>query len=293
MKKLLALFGLKFNPFSPDVPTDALLVTPRIESFCWRIENGHVREGGFALIMGDPGTGKSVTLRVLNERLGRLRDVTVGAVVHPQCSIGDFYRELGDLFGVELKPSNRWGGFKALREKWQLHVESTLTRPVLLVDEAQEISAPVLNELRTLSSMYFDSKILLSVVLAGDRRLQEKLRHEDLVALGSRIRTRLVTEHASKDELLACLKHLLGSAGNAKLMTTELMSTLCDHALGNFRVLMTMSGELLTAGAERECTQLDEKLFFDVFTMSKPAPSSQSPSSGRVKAAAASSGRRR
>lgn len=293
MKKLLALFGLKFNPFSPDVPTDALLVTPRIESFCWRIENGHVREGGFALIVGDPGTGKSVTLRVLAERLERLRDVTVGAVVHPQCTLGDFYRELGDLFGVELKPSNRWGGFKALREKWQLHVESTLTRPVILVDEAQEISAPVLNELRILSSTHFDSKVLLSVVMAGDRRLQEKLRHEDLLALGSRIRTRLVVEHATKDDLLACMKHLLASAGNAKLMTPELMSTLCEHAIGNYRVLMTMAGELLAAGAQRECTQLDEKLFFEVFTMSKPAAQQAPPQPAGKAAVGSGNGRRR
>ena len=47
-KKLLALFGLKWNPFSPDVPTDALLIAPRVESFCWRVEN-LAREGGFAL----------------------------------------------------------------------------------------------------------------------------------------------------------------------------------------------------------------------------------------------------
>jgi len=60
-KKLLALFGLKWNPFSPDVPTEALLVAPRLESFCWRVEN-LAREGGFALVTGAPGIGKSVAL---------------------------------------------------------------------------------------------------------------------------------------------------------------------------------------------------------------------------------------
>ena len=48
-KKLLSLFGLKWNPFAPDVPTDALLVGPRIESFCWRIEN-LAGEGGWELV---------------------------------------------------------------------------------------------------------------------------------------------------------------------------------------------------------------------------------------------------
>ncbi len=50
--KLLALYGLKFNPFTPEVPTEALYVPAKIENFCWRIEQAHLREGGFALIHG-------------------------------------------------------------------------------------------------------------------------------------------------------------------------------------------------------------------------------------------------
>ena len=73
-KKLLSLYGLKWNPFSPDLPIEALRVVPKVQSFCWRIEQALVREGGFALITGDPGTGKSVVLRILAERLEALRD---------------------------------------------------------------------------------------------------------------------------------------------------------------------------------------------------------------------------
>jgi type II secretory pathway predicted ATPase ExeA len=273
-KKLLALYGLKWNPFAPELPSEALLVTPKIENFCWRIEQAHVREGGFALITGDPGTGKSVALRLLAERLAGHGELTVGALAHPQCFVSDFYRELGDLFGIELRPHNRWCGFKALRERWMAHIESTLLRPVLLIDEAQEMSPAVLTELRLLSSTRFDSRIILSVVLAGDARLTAKLRHEDLLPLGSRIRTRLALEYATRDELLACLRHLLGTAGNPKLMTPELMGTLCDHAAGNYRVLTTLGAELLAAAAQRECTQLDEKLYLEVFAVpQKPRPS--------------------
>ncbi|MCF6355954.1 MAG: ATP-binding protein [Candidatus Polarisedimenticolaceae bacterium] len=122
-KKLLALYGLKWNPFSPELPTEALHVTPKAEHFCWRIEQSLIREGGFAMISGDPGSGKSVVLRLLFERLNQLREITVGAIVHPSSNLADFYREMGDLFGVELRPHNRWGGFKALRERWQAHLE--------------------------------------------------------------------------------------------------------------------------------------------------------------------------
>jgi general secretion pathway protein A len=264
-QKLLALYGLKFNPFTPDLPTDAIYVPPRIEDFCWRIEQAQVREGGFAMIHGDPGSGKSIAMRVLAERLARLPDIVVGVINHPQSNLADFYRELGDVFGVPLRPHNRWGGFKALREQWLAHLESTRVRPVLLIDEAQEMAPPVLSELRLMASARFDSQPLLCVVLAGDARLPDKLRREDLIPLGSRIRTRLATEYASRDELLACLNHLLTCAGNASLMTPGLRQTLCDHAAGNYRILMTLAGEMLGVAARKDLAVLDEKLYLDVF----------------------------
>lgn len=273
VKKLLSLWGLKWNPFSPEVPGEALLVTPRIESFAWRVEQ-LVQEGGFALISGESGTGKSVALRLVAARLAALRDVTLGVVERPQSNLNDFYRELGDIFAVKLMPSNRWGGFRALRERWKAHLASTRIKPVLLVDEAQEMAPKALSELRILSSADFDATSLLTVVLAGDGRLLDLLRHEDLVPLGTRIRTRLNAESVSRDELLELLRHSLSKAGNSSLMTTELMDTLVDHCAGNYRVLMTMCGELLAHGMAREVERLDEKFYLEVF---QPRPQHVAP----------------
>ncbi len=268
-KKLLALYGLKFNPFAPDVPVEALQITPRIESFCWRVEQ-LAGEGGFAVVTGAPGVGKSVTLRVLAERLSGLRDVQVGVLSRPQAGMADFYREMGELFGVELHPHNRHAGAKMLRSRWQGHIDASLCRPVLIADEAQEMQLAVLNELRLLSSARLDSHLLLTVVLAGDQRLIERFRAEDLLPLGSRMRVRLALERSSPEELQECLRHTLQKAGATKLMSAELIATLCDHAQGNLRALMNMAGELLALAAQREAAQIDEKLFFELFAT--PAP---------------------
>lgn len=273
-KKLLALFGLKWNPFSPDVPADALLLAPRVESFCWRVEN-LAREGGFALVTGTPGIGKSVALRLLVERLSALREIKIGVMVRPHSGVSDFYRELGDLFGVQLSPHNRWAGAKILRERWQAHIDATLVRPVLVADEAQDISTVVLNEMRHLSSARLDSHMLLTTILAGDTRLVEKFRTDDLLPLSSRMRVKLNLDRATPEELEQCLRHCMTKAGAAKLMTPELVTTLCEHAAGNYRTLMTMASDLLVTGAQREVKQLDEKLFFDTYTPTSAEPAAK------------------
>ena len=127
------------------------------------------------------------------------------------------------------------------------------------------MDSSVLSELRILASADFDATSLLTVILCGDGRLLELLRQEDLVPLGTRIRTRLHTEPASRDELLTLLRHALSKAGNASLMTAQLMDTLVDHAAGNYRVLMTMGADLLAQGMVREAEQLDEKLYLEVY----------------------------
>ena len=263
-KKLLALYGLKWNPFRPDMPTEALWEPSELDSFFFRLEN-LVMTGGFAMITGEPGLGKSKLLQIIAHRLSRLQDVVVGVMERPQSSLADFYREMGDLFGVNLSPANRYGGFKALRTRWHNHIQNTLFRPVLLIDEAQEMATHSLNEIRLLASHNFDSQSLLTTLVCGDTRLPEKFRSTALLSLGTRMKVRLVMEPLSPQTLLECLQHSLEQAGAPHLMTQGLKETLVDHAGGNLRILNSMADDLLLQAARREAPLLDEKLFHEVF----------------------------
>jgi general secretion pathway protein A len=274
---LKALFGLKYNPFVPGVPVEALHRTARVEEFCWRIMH-QVGDGGFALVSGETGTGKSATLRIAAAELAGLRDVTVGVLTRPQASVADFYRELGHLFGVALTPHNRWAGAKSLRERWLAHIEAAGVRPVLILDEAQETWGSVLNELRLLSSAELDASSILTVILAGDGRLAERLATPELMPLGHRIRARLRLESASSDDLRSCLASRMAGAGAPKLMTDELAATLVEHAQGNYRVLTTMAYGLLQTAAHRKLERLDQGLFLDVFRTEAPAAKKRRPS---------------
>lgn len=264
-KDLMALYGLKYNPFLPDIPPEALWPPPHIDVFSFRLEN-LVTAGGFALVSGEPGLGKSKILQIFSQRLQQLDDVVVGVMERPQSSLNDFYREMGSLFGVNLSPANRYGGFKALRERWQNHIKSTLFRAVLLIDEAQEMITCCMNELRLLASTDFDSKSLLTTVMCGDSRLPERFRASSLVALGSRMRFRMMLQPHRPADLLAYLQHALQQAGAPHLMTQALQETLVEHAAGNIRVLNNMAADLLAEGAQKKVNQLDEKLFLQLFS---------------------------
>lgn len=263
-KKLLSLYGLKWNPFHQDLPIEAVSINERLDRFAWKLEE-LAADGGFAIITGEVGTGKSVALRYIEHRLSQTRDLHVATLSRPQSSVADFYRELGESFGAQISASNRWGGFKQLRERWRAKLETSLRRPVLLVDEAQEMLPDVLCELRILSSDQLDSQSLLTVVLCGDQRLTEKLRRDDLLPLGSRLRVRLDLGPLDASDAVAALQHALAEAGNPRLMSKELVQTLADHSMGNWRALMNMASELLLAGMAADQPELDEKLFLELF----------------------------
>jgi general secretion pathway protein A len=265
-KRLLNLYSLKFNPFSSQAPATALWATSPIQSFCWRIEQ-QIGEGGFALVAGDPGVGKSAALRLLSEHLNSLRDLCVGILTRPQAKMADFYHELGHLFGVSLSPSNRWHSSKSLREKWLAHIEAAVYRPVLIIDEAQEMNSLILSELRLLASADLDSRSILTIILAGDQRLANRLEEPDLLPIASQMRSRLRLEALPPKQLQECLNHLLKVAGNPKLLTPSLIQTLCEHAAGNLRLLMNMANDLLVAASQQEREVIDEKLYFEVFTL--------------------------
>jgi type II secretory pathway predicted ATPase ExeA len=266
-----SLYGLKYNPFLPDLPPEALYTLPETKRFLLRIQH-MATQGGFALITGEPGLGKSKALQQIAQQLEQIPDLTVGVMQRPQSKLGDFYRELGELFGVGLTPANRYGGFKALRNRWKTHCQSTLMRPVLLIDEAQQASAECLTELRLLQSHHFDSQSLLFTVLCGDNRLPDKFRSAELLPLGSRIGPRLMLLPLSPEQLQDYLSFALDQAGNSQLMTPELIDALTTHAANNLRVLNQMAAELLATAAERDLTRIDESLFLELFSPTVSTP---------------------
>lgn len=268
-------YGLSFRPFGSDIPVEALSTTKQLDTFLFRV-NQQLRDGGFIAVTGEPGTGKSVALRMVAARLESIGDAKVGVISRPQSNAADFYRELGHLFGVSLSPHNRWAGSKALREQWLAHIDKSRIRPVLIIDEAQEMKSIVFAELRLLSSMNLDARALLTVIIAGDERLSARLNTPDMLPIQSRIRTHLQLGYAEPEHLYEVLDKTLEHAGRADLIADDVKRALSTHAHGNLRAMMTMADHLLSHAVQHELPVIDEQVFFDVFGQQieseKPAP---------------------
>lgn len=262
-RNLQALYGLKWNPFAKDVPAHALHIRLQAERFIWQIEQ-LAFDGGFALLSGVSGSGKSSVMRIIKSRISNVGDVCVAQIDRPQSSLRDFYLELGEVFGVALTGSSRYGGFKRLRAEWLKQISGASFRPFLLVDEAQAIPTDVLAELRILGSHEFDSRCILAVVLSGDQRLPARLReNEELIPIDTRIKARMMLEKLSCDDLIALLSHALVQAGAPDLMTSGLKTIIAEQANGSPRALMNLANDLLLYGAEKEIQRLDEQLLLD------------------------------
>ena len=206
-------------------------------------------------------------MRQLQAHLREIPELAVRIITRPQSHIRDFYRELAELFDVPIRQNNRYGSFSQLRAQWTSHIKASMFRPVILIDEAQEAHEDVLNELRLLASVELDSKNIIAVILAGDSRLPEKLRQSVLLPLESRIRIRHHLDKRPQGELAEILKEAISQAGSPTLLTDPLIKALAEHSMGNLRAMMLMCNEMLAAAAEREIRQLDETLFFDVFSV--------------------------
>lgn len=256
-------FGLKWNPFDGGTPSESLWSNDDFEDFSNRVMQLS-RIGGFAVVVGVPGMGKSAALRLLRHRLSAGKRIRVNELCRPQSRLRDFYYELGALYNVEMTGANRFGTFQRLRTDWQSQIQSHRHRPLLIIDEAQELRPEVLLELRLLSSVDLDSKSVLTVVLAGDARLSAMLERPEHHPVASRIRAALHLNEWSSENLAAYLKHQIKEAGRHDLIAPEVMQALCDQSLGSPRVLNSICSDCLHVAQQARRTHIDMDTYLDL-----------------------------
>jgi general secretion pathway protein A len=230
----LTALGLSRSPFSKEIPdSDLWMPTSRQDVVDELVEAVEARQS--ALLVGEPGVGKTCVLRALRRRLPGERyrltychNATLGR--------RDFYRQLCLALGLSPKATAASLFFAVSSHVHEL--SGNRVHPVLLLDEAHLLHPDVLGHLHILLNYEWDSKALLSVVLVGLPELEDRLGYSAHKPLLSRLNARLRIAPVSADDTAEYLQHRLKIAGASReLFSREAAALLHEHSGGVHRDL--------------------------------------------------------
>jgi general secretion pathway protein A len=205
-------FGLREIPFSIAPNPDYLFMSDRHREALAHLTYGLGETGGFVLLTGEVGTGKTTVSRCLLERLPE--DSQAAFILNPTLSAQELLATICD----ELKIRYRKTGatLKTLTDKIQqklLKNHELGISTILLIDEAQHLRPEVLEQLRLLTNLETNTQKLLQVILIGQPELQQLLKRQDLRQLAQRITARYHLLPLTRDEVGHYIAHRLKVAG--------------------------------------------------------------------------------
>ena len=208
-----SFFGLNEKPFSITPDPRYLFLSERHGEALAHLVYGVTESGGFIQLTGEVGTGKTTLVRtLLANRLPGNADVAV--ILNPQLSAIEFLQTICEELGVSdvAKPDSS----KALIDALNHHLLSAHAdgrRTILVVDEAQNLSRDVLEQVRLLTNLETSKQKLLQIILIGQPELRDLLARNDLRQLAQRITGRYHLEPLSRDETALYIEHRLRVAG--------------------------------------------------------------------------------
>ncbi len=184
-----AYFGLTENPFSLTPDPRFLFMSQRHREALAHLLYGMGERGGFVLLTGEVGTGKTTLCRSLLEQVPE--GVEVALVLNPKQTALELVASLCDELNVSYPPTTE--SLKVLIDLLNLHlmeIHAKGRRTVLIIDEAQNLSTDVLEQVRLLTNLETTTQKLLQILLIGQPELQTMMAQPELRQLGQRITAR-------------------------------------------------------------------------------------------------------
>jgi general secretion pathway protein A len=229
-------FGLKENPFNVNPDPRYLFLTQNTQEALACLTYGIETRKGFILLTGEVGTGKTTLVNKLLEWLHKER-VSTAFVFNPRLSVSQFFDFMMADFGIPCD-SRQKGQMLMKLNQWLLERYQAGERAVLIVDEAQNLSPQMLEEIRLLTNLETSTEKLLQIVLAGQPELEQKLNQPQLRQLRQRITLRTKTRQLTLDETQGYIQERLRIAGaeNVELFSPEAIAAIHSYARGIPRV---------------------------------------------------------
>ncbi len=253
-------FGLNEKPFSITPDPRYLYLSERYADALAHLIYGVSESGGFVQLTGEVGTGKTTLVRSLLERLPEQADVAL--VLNPQLSTLEFLQAICEELRAPLPsdPSSAKALVDVLNQHL-LHAHARGRRTVLIVDEAQNLSTDVLEQVRLLTNLETAKQKLLQIILIGQPELRDVLDRNDMRQLAQRITGRYHLQPLSREEADEYLRHRLKVAGAVSdVFTPAAIREVHRCSRGIPRIVNVICDRALLAAYSRETHTVDGRL---------------------------------
>lgn len=243
-------FGLHAMPFTREFAIHQRWRHPLLEEAVAELK-ATVEQRMSGALLSVSGNGKTVVLRALSDSLPEAR-YRVHYLKVTDLSKRDFCKQLAIALGCA--PAGCYGSLvNTVQSRCQSLMDEDSLRPVLIIDEAQDFRVDVLAIMRILTNFEMDSRLIISVILAGQARLRALLKHSELEAVSSRIAQYCSLRLFSRDEIRKYVGHRAEIAGaKTQLFDNAALDALYECAQGNLRATDRLALKSLElAAAER------------------------------------------
>ncbi|ACL06817.1 Peptidoglycan-binding domain 1 protein [Desulfatibacillum aliphaticivorans] len=253
-------FGLKENPFHTTPDPRYLYLSRGHQEAMDHLVYGITQRKGFVMITGGVGTGKTTLLRSLLSDLDQ--NVKTALVINPFLTADDLLPTICDEFGIDAPESQGKKGYLDAINAFLLDSFSSGRNVVLLLDEAQNLSRDVLEQVRILSNLETDKEKLLQIVLVGQEELVHVLGMNEMRQLNERIVVRYSLDALDFEDVKAYIQHRMMVAGCKGRIpfTNGAYKALYASCRGIPRRINAVCDRSLLAAYSRNLKQIDKDL---------------------------------
>jgi general secretion pathway protein A len=254
-------FGLSEKPFAITPDPRYLYLSERHAEALAHLLYGINESGGFIQLTGEVGTGKTTVVRTLLSRVPQHADVAV--ILNPRVTPVEFLLTICEELGIPIDEPDRASVKQMVdalnRRLLAAHAEGR--RIIVIVDEAQNLSADTLEQVRLLTNLETPTQKLLQIILIGQPELRDLLNRNDLRQLAQRITGRYHLNPLSREETLGYVRHRLRVAGAAgEIFTTRALSEVHRLSSGIPRVINVTCDRALLGAYTQETRKLTAAL---------------------------------